>query len=170
MLEEAPARAAATEAYAALAAVLRASGGPYLLGAEASAADAAVFGHLSAVRHSPDVVGWVTYAAPTLAIYWERMRAGAAGALPPGAAGSAFAAAEAAAEARAAAARAAAGAGEAAGGVRFGDAAVEEAARGAGGADASVPLRAPLVGAIATLGIGLAVLVVARAAVGGARL
>ena len=86
MLDEAAARASALRAYGALADALATSGGPYLTGAAPSVADAVLWGHLAAVRHSSDVTAWVAAAAPSLVDYWARLRAGplAAAAAPTG--------------------------------------------------------------------------------------
>jgi hypothetical protein len=86
VLDEAAARASAVRAYGALADALAASGGPFLTGLAPSVADAVLWGHLAAVRHSPIVTEWVATAAPSLVEYWARLRDGplAAAAAPAG--------------------------------------------------------------------------------------
>jgi hypothetical protein len=95
---------AARLAYGAIAAALAESGGPFLLGGSPCVADAAVFGHLCAVRPSAALVALLSESFPSLLAYWARLREGAlAGVTAQAAAagGNAFARAELEAEERA---------------------------------------------------------------------
>jgi hypothetical protein len=100
---------AARLAYGAIAAALAESGGPFLLGGAPCVADAAVFGHLCAVRQSAALVALLRDDFPSLPAYWARLREGALAGVSAQAAaagGNAFARAEAEAEERAGGARA----------------------------------------------------------------